>query len=113
MNAEKLIKASRAHANERKQDGEGKRLMQHSFYKGACWQAVQGWHPCTDKPEEGKLVLAVASVNSAHICGPNHCNWEHTVKHFHIRAWIYVKDITPRFELIMGDNEEILKRLNE
>lgn len=107
------MKAARTHANERKSDAEGKRLMQHSFCKGAYWQAMQGWHPCTDKPEDGMPVLAVASVNRAFICGPKFIEWEYTAKHLHIRAWVYLKDITPRFELIMEDNKEILERLND
>lgn len=76
--------------------GSGIRIgARFGFIAGAKWRINSVWHPCTERPEDGKMVLAISRNQHPFIGGPNNAKWDDTIREFNITKWAYVEDLVP------------------
>lgn len=83
------------------------------FRQGARWQRNHVWHKCTERPEDGSLVLVMRG-DVGLIAGPNHDDWEDIVKELNLETWAYLSDLMPTsFDDILEANKDVLQRLKK
>lgn len=70
--------------------------MKHkSFIAGANWRIESVYHDISELPNDGEMILALATSNIPIICGPNNSDFLKTLKDLGIVKWAYMKDLIP------------------
>ena len=70
------------------------KTLKNVFCEGMTTQRNRVWHKVTEKPEEGKPVLAMKQYG-VFLAGPKHEDWEKSVEYLNVIAWAYVEDLLP------------------
>lgn len=66
-----------------------------AFADGANWRIESVYHNISELPNDGEMILALATSNIPIICGPNNSDFLKTLKDLGIVKWAYMKDLIP------------------